>query len=131
MYSHALSGCSTVFMGELRVEREQKARPHPALSPRRGKRPPGLGVSSRQPVRSQFLRRFCEGATRQEGVRTRQTTRKQGAGDTTQGSDRSTSRTIFFSKNENFRSATDLLYRLVVAYASENVREKERHLHIQ
>ena len=38
--------------------------------------------------------------------------------------DRSTSPIIFFSKNEDFRPNADLLYRLVVAYASENFRKR-------
>ena len=38
--------------------------------------------------------------------------------------DRSTSPIIFFSKNEDFRPNADLLYRFVIAYASENFRKR-------
>ena len=101
-------------------KKNRRARPDPA----RGlpTTAPSRGGSSRQPVRTQFLRGFCEGATRQEGVRTRQATRKTSRREATVTPIHFPNH--FFSKNEDFRPFTDLLYRLVLAYASQNFRKR-------
>src|SRR5438105_5667536 len=117
MYSHALSGCSTVFKGLSRVTRprERAANDRTPL-PRavRAVNPSGPNVYAGfvrvRPVRkaSELVRRPVKG---------------EETGHRRQEADRSTSPIIFFSKNENFRPINDLLYRLVVAHASGNFWE--------